>query len=240
MTFEPHEIEWTREKARRFWTFMASRPAQEQHYFSLAVGRHVIAEARRCGVTLDGRVLDYGCGRGHLIEHLLAQGVRCEGADFDAAAVAETTRRAAGSPNFGGATVIARLPSSLDEGAYDVVFLLETIEHLIGTELADTLAEVRRVLRRGGFVIVTAPNEEDLAAQQKLCPDCGCVFHTVQHVSRWDAKHLATTLRGAGFDSIACRAMTLRRNTVLDRMKSLADRVRVRPPPNLFYVGRKA
>jgi 2-polyprenyl-3-methyl-5-hydroxy-6-metoxy-1,4-benzoquinol methylase len=237
--FEPHEIEWTREKAGRFWSFMASRPAQEQHYFSLAVGRHVIAEARRWDVPLDGRVLDYGCGRGHLVEHLLAQGVRSEGADFDAAAVTETTRRAAGSPNFGGATVIMHLPSTLPEGGYDVVFLLETIEHLIGTELADTLAEVHRVLRRGGYVVVTAPNEEDLAAQHKLCPDCGCVFHTVQHVSRWDAKRLATTLRGAGFETITCQAMTLRRNTVLDRVKSLADRVRVRRPPNLFYVGRK-
>jgi len=237
--FRPHEIAWTREKASRFWQFMAARPSEETNYFSYTVGAHVISEARRHGVPLEGRVLDYGCGPGHLLKHLIGEGVPCEGADFDTVALERAKVRIGESPLFRGTTLISGLPSQLRADAYDVVFFVETIEHLVGDELGKTLAELHRILRPGGFVVITTPNEEDLEAQKKMCPDCGCVFHIVQHVTRWDRESLSTIVREHGFEPLTTAVLKFRRPSRLNWVKKLADHVLARTPPHLMLVGRK-
>jgi 2-polyprenyl-3-methyl-5-hydroxy-6-metoxy-1,4-benzoquinol methylase len=233
-----HEVQWTREKAGRFWKFLATT-ARDEDYFSAAVGRDIVAEAKRRGIDVQGRVLDYGCGPGHLLRHLVSLGVACEGADFDRAALDAATARLGDSAKFRGATLIDRLPSSLAADSYDVVFLVETIEHLIGADLPNTLVELRRILRPGGQVVITTPNEENLDANKRLCPDCGCVFHIVQHVSSWSRHSLSVLLRGAGFEQVACDVLTFHRNPRLRLLHEVVDRARRKPPQHLLYVGRK-
>lgn len=238
MTFHRHEVDWTREKASRFWNFIASRLIEDRSYFSYAVGDQVITEAIRRGVPLEGRVLDYGCGQGHLMAHLLKRGIPCEGADFDVASLAATKRRVAGMRGFSGTTLITGLPSALQANAYDVVFLVETIEHLIGAELENTLSELRRLLRTGGWLIVTTPNSEDLDASKTICPDCGAIFHTVQHVSSWTGDRLRDVTRAAGFATVSCEGLTFGRFPRLRRLRAVADFVRSRQPPNLIFIGQ--
>lgn len=237
--FQPHEIAWTRDKASRFWQFMAARPSEDTTYFSYTVGAHVISEARRHGVPLHGRVLDYGCGPGHLLKHLISDGVSCEGADFGTVSLERTRNRVGESPLFRGTTLISRLPSELPADTFDVIFFIETIEHLIGEELGQTLAELRRILRPGGYLVVTTPNEEDLESLKKMCPECGCVFHTVQHVSRWDRDSLASIVRENGIEPLVTSVLKFRRPSPLNWVKKLADRVLARMPPHLMLVGRK-
>jgi 2-polyprenyl-3-methyl-5-hydroxy-6-metoxy-1,4-benzoquinol methylase len=42
---------------------------------------------KRRGVRLSGDVLDFGCGPGFFLEHLLDHGLRCHGADTSPVAV---------------------------------------------------------------------------------------------------------------------------------------------------------
>lgn len=237
--FRPHDVVWTRDKASRFWQYMVAKPSEEATYFSHVVGAHVIAETRAHGIPLSGRVLDYGCGPGHLLKHLIAEGVPCEGADFDRVSLDQTRERVGTSPLFNGVTLIDALPSQLPANAFDAVFLIETLEHLIGEELTATLTELRRILRPGGHLIVTTPNEEELEAHQKMCPDCGCVFHIVQHVTRWDRCSLAAVIRTAGLEPVATKELKFRRSSKLNWVKRVADQVFDRHPPNLMMIGRK-
>lgn len=236
--FQEHEIEWTREKAARFWRVLA-RNVADRDYFSNAVGRSVILEARHHGVKLDGRVLDYGCGPGHLLRHLVQLTTSVEGADFSEPSLAEARRRVESNPSFRGVTLISELPSVLPANAYDTVFFIETIEHLIGDDLPDTLHELYRLVRPGGCVVVTTPNNEDLDRSKRCCPDCGCVFHLVQHVSSWSRETLSKALEHVGFETVHCQPITFRREYELQRIRALADWVRRRAPQSLLYVGRK-
>jgi 2-polyprenyl-3-methyl-5-hydroxy-6-metoxy-1,4-benzoquinol methylase len=223
--------------ASRFWSAMARGP--DVNYFSKQVGATVIRHVRRAGVSLAGHVLDYGCGPGFLLEELLNQGIACSGADFDAQALDEARKRGRRFTNFGGAHLIERLPSALPSGQYSTVFLLETIEHLIGDELARTLAEIHRVLTPGGHVVVTTPNEEDLSQASVLCPECGAHFHPVQHVSSWSASTLVATMESADFMTVTCLPLHLRPLTSVDRLLIIGARLLRRRPTNLLYLGRK-
>jgi SAM-dependent methyltransferase len=93
-------------------------------------------------------VLDLGCGAG---EFAAALGERAIGIDVVPAAVERTRARG----------VDARLapldgPLPLEEDSVDVVWLGETLEHLV--DPVGTLHEVRRVLRPGGRLLATTPD----------------------------------------------------------------------------------
>lgn len=240
MTFRRFNIEWTREKAGRFWDFIAERAA-DSTYFSHAAGSDLVRTLRSRGVIATGsRVLDFGCGPGFLMRELARAGVQCHGADFDARSLERARRRLDNHPEkLDGLTLISSLPSALPANDFDVVLCVETIEHLIGDELPKTIAELMRVLRPGGKVVVTCPNEEDLASNSRMCPDCGCVFHQWQHVSSWSHAKLRATMEAHGFETRSCEARTFFRASLLQPVRKLRARLAAHEGTNLLYIGAK-
>jgi ubiquinone/menaquinone biosynthesis C-methylase UbiE len=108
--------------------------------------------------TVAGKdVLDAACGVGYGVEILAAAGAKSvSGIDLDPEAVATAKER------FGehaAALVegdLRELP--FEDDSFDVVTSFETIEHMEEGERA--LAEMRRVLRPGGLLIVSSPNPD--------------------------------------------------------------------------------
>ncbi len=198
--FREHAIEWTDEKVSRLWDHYARTPPYCDIYFSKLFGGSII---KKSGLPLqqDLKVLDFGCGPGFIWAHLQALGAQWEytGLDFSPDSVKKVTQQAKGHPRFAGAQHVTQLPTTLPDAQFDVVLLFEVVEHLKDEHLDATLSEVSRVLKQGGVLVITTPNEEDLNAATKFCPDCGAVFHEWQHVRNWNVDSLAAWIRQHGF-----------------------------------------
>jgi len=239
MPFGVHDVVWTREKAIRFWNQLAARDTTEDSYFSKQVGDLVLDLAEKDVDLTRGRILDFGCGPGFLVEKLVNRGALTEAVDFSPASIEATRKRLAGQAKFAGATEIQALPTPYEDARFDTVFFLETIEHLLADELEPTVAELARITKPGGSIVITTRNEEDLEKDMQICPDCGCKFHRVQHQSSWSATSLTRFMQKHGFEVERTRTLTLRPYSRWSQVFDLVSTVLRTPKINLMYVGRR-
>ncbi|MEM3433548.1 MAG: methyltransferase domain-containing protein [Candidatus Methanomethyliaceae archaeon] len=116
----------------------------------------------RSGVRPNMWVLDVGCGRGESLIWLARQGAKVWGIDYakDALVLSREILKSIAGPETCCLLIAAnacRLPLAAE--SFDVVLLLDVVEHLYPWELEQTLAEIWRVLKcNGRLVIHTAPN----------------------------------------------------------------------------------
>jgi SAM-dependent methyltransferase len=236
-----HEVVWTPEKAEQFWNYFSSDPKFSQQYFSNHSGA-LLLEYLRTLVRFEGRVLDYGCGLGYLVGHMLNHGIACEALDFSAASIARVRQQFEKHPLFRGATVASGVPTPLPEKSIDLLLSVEMVEHLFDQHLSPTFSEFHRLLRPGGTLIVTTPNDEDLDASRVLCPDCGAYFHQYQHLRSWATDSLREAMESHGFETVTCHATLIARKPRAHRMREILRQMRRLPPPpqpHLIYIGRR-
>ena len=156
------------------------------HSFELAEPRYeaLAKEAlRRCQGT-TGRVLNIGIGSGGVEKRMLAAGWSVASLDPDSAAVARM--RSLGVDAKVG--LAQNIP--LDSDSFDVAVVSEVLEHIPDAQRQRALGEFARILKPGGFLLVTVPNKEDLAGSETVCPACGNVFHRWGHVTSYDKEKL--------------------------------------------------
>src|SRR5690349_5911836 len=202
MAFELHQVEWTDEKVARFWDAVSKTPHLQ--YFAEQVGKRLIALSRKF-VDLGDKILDYGSGKGFMIGYLLEEGAaHVSGCDFSDDSVRYVNKQFGGKPGFEGCETLVSLPSSLATGSYKTIFFMETIEHLLDKHLRPTLSEISRLTKKGGHVIVTTRNEENLDDLKVICPDCGCHYHRVQHVQSFSKASITALMKEFGFEKVLC------------------------------------
>ncbi len=248
MTPAPREIVWDEQSIARIWAYYAGNRSIQDQYFSRVNGIRVLQAARGWIDFGRGRILDYGCGPGYLIEHLLAAAAgKVHGLEFEPDAAARANSRFSRHPAFGGVEFAGALPSNYAAQSMDAVLCIEVLEHLDDAALGQALAEIRRVLRPGGRLVVTTPREEDLEAGKAICPHCATVFHRWQHVRAWSAASLSQALAGAGFRvvTIEPKSFAPEREGLCERARALVARaLGIGPPkppaPQLFAVAEKA
>ncbi|MFN2507008.1 MAG: class I SAM-dependent methyltransferase [Acidimicrobiales bacterium] len=236
--FVPHQVEWTREKSSRWWDETSSR--HQDRYFSQRYGATIIALVQLFGVRnlRRSQVLDFGCGSGYLLDALLAHNIPCAGADFSQDSVAVVEKRLGDNALFHGVQLVRQLPTDIPDSSYDAVFLIEAIEHLLDDDLQATLTELHRIVRPGGVLIVTTPNDEQLAKAESICPDCGCIFHPVQHVRSWNQQSLSATMGQFGFDTVRSLPLYMQRSWLRTLAVTGLMTALHRPLPNLLFIGR--
>lgn len=205
-------------------------------YFSDQEGGALVDYVLRSGIELGRQNLDFGCGPGYLIGHMLRRGIAISGADFSSEAVAQVRRLYGGDPRFGGAELTVALPTQYPARSFDTIFLLETVEHLLDDDLTAIASEVHRLLKPGGHLVVSTPNNQELWREEIMCPDCGCEFHVTQHVRSWTRDSLSNFLAGHGFLRVKSEAKFLGPTRWHSMLLPLLKRRR----PHLIYIGRKS
>lgn len=238
--FERHEVTWTEEKLARFWDFFSSLGmAYEDEYFSNIWGDDILDYAEKTGV-LNGKVVDFGCGPGHLMAKLFRRGVACEGLDFSEHSIDEVKKRFANEPLFRGGHVVQSLPSDIPDASVDVLFFIETIEHVLPEQMEATLKEFERIVRKGGRIVVTTPHAENLDRKKVCCPDCGAVFHRVQHIRSSTVDSLNTLFAQYGFEPAFSKAVTFYPHSFLNLLRKFRDeKINKHKPHHLIYIGQK-
>jgi 2-polyprenyl-3-methyl-5-hydroxy-6-metoxy-1,4-benzoquinol methylase len=202
-----HYLEWDASKVARFYDFAANWAAWQQDYFSRQVGKGIVKFLRYVA-PLQGRILDYGCGPGYLVEHLLEAGIRCEGVDVSPDSVKFINEKFANHPLWNGAKLSTDEGLPLPSDSFDLIVCVEVIEHVVPAIVSRLLGDFRRILKpETGRLLITTPNSEDLSRNQVYCPECGSVFHRVQHVQSFTEASLNKLLSQYGFTTVFSGAM---------------------------------
>jgi SAM-dependent methyltransferase len=155
-------------------------------------------------VRAGDRVLDLGAGDGTFAAVLRDAG--CEVVAVDVAE--EALRRArARVPGLDARRVEEGAPLPLDEDAVDVVWAGEVLEHV--ADVVGLLAEVRRVLRWGGRLLVTTPYHGRVSvAALALAGRLDAHFDPrADHLRFFTARTLRALLEDAGFADADVRAV---------------------------------
>ena len=151
-------------------------------------------------VGAGDRVLDVGCGDGAFAAELLAAGALVTAADVARGAL----RRAA--EHAPGAELVALredAPLPFADAAFDLVWAGETLEHV--ADVTGLLAELRRVLRAGGTLLVTTPDQPRLVVALEALlgrPLEDRLDPRADHLRFFTRRTLHGVLTGAGFTQV--------------------------------------
>ena len=180
------------------------------------VGERHIAFLTR-GLPEGARVLDVGCGRGVILGALADRGFEVHGVELSE----EAARGADPRANI-------RIAPRLDDAGYpdahfDQVLIWHVLEHL--ADPAGTLAEIQRILRPGGRLIVAVPNFS--SAQARWAGAAWFHLDLPRHLYQFPLSALRRALSDAGFEPLSDHHFSLRQNpfgwiqSALNRCRSL-------------------
>lgn len=132
-------------------------------------------------------LLDVGCGKGEIIDHLATTGwfEFTVGTDSSPTAVNHLT-----SPR-----AIAMLPDlPFGDQSFDAVMCLQVLEHLENDVHRRAIEDIQRVARQ--YILLGVPYKENLLTKKCLCAECGRTSHVDGHVRSYDAAAMAQLLPG--------------------------------------------
>jgi 2-polyprenyl-3-methyl-5-hydroxy-6-metoxy-1,4-benzoquinol methylase len=155
-------------------------------------------------VSAGERVLDVGCGEGHFAAELARMGAHPVGIDV----AAEPLRRAREHhPELDLRQVQAEGAWPLPDASFDAVWAGEVIEHVADT--VGWLSEVRRVLRSGGHLLLSTPNQGRLPMLWWALAPRAFEAHfdpRADHLRFYTRGALIELLEDFGFDDVEVRS----------------------------------
>jgi SAM-dependent methyltransferase len=140
-----------------------------------------------------GRILDIGCGDGGFLERLRQQGWEVFGTEFSESAYGLATKR--GVKIHRGEVASAGFP----DGYFDVVTLWHVLEHL--PDPRTDLAEVRRVLRDDGLLVLEVPNID--SPTFRICREHWFPLDIPRHIQHFSPTSIQRLLHRVGFSGIS-------------------------------------
>ena len=149
------------------------------------------------------RVLDLGCGAGRFVAALRDAGADPVGVELADAALARARRNVPGA-DLRLVTADGSLP--LGHGEVDLVWCSEVLEHVPDT--LGFLTEIRRVLRRGGRLLVTVPDHGRFKRTLLALAHYDAHYDPLgDHVRFYTRRSLTRALHGTGFEDVALSSL---------------------------------
>ena len=203
-----HEL-YERKRCGETWTSFTVKPN--------AISTHRFDDIARLLNGYGGKVLDVGCGAGHLLIGLSSQFNEITGIDLSETAIAVANDAIENHyPELKGRAKFfqgdADRPLPFGDQEFDVVICCAVIEHVV--DVFGLLRELARVCRHGGTLVLTTPNVAyikhivDLLANR--IPLTGIGTRNIAEWERegWDGGHLhyftksqlTELLRWSGFE----------------------------------------
>lgn len=143
----------------------------------------------------DGRLLDIGCGSGHRMKQMLSLGWRASGIDFDEKAVSAARQR-------GLDVSCGTIPGKwFPPNSFDAIIMNHVIEHVPNP--IELLAECARILKPGGQVVMTTPNNASLG--HRLFKMNWRGLEPPRHLHIFCRSSIESLLKKAGFQHIFVR-----------------------------------
>lgn len=239
----PTEVEWTAAQVARFWDYQSHRPSIEQQYFSAGHGKWIAQRSLRyLSHMRQPRILDLGCGTGHLLAQLarMRPGAQLHGVDFSPQSIERSRVTTAEIHPVPDLRAIDDYPTPFADQSMDMVFAVEVVEHLSDDILVKMIDEARRVLASGGLLVVTTPNRENLELLHTCCPHCNSTFHIWQHLRSWSASSLRDFIASRGLQQVVS-SETRFESPLIRTVYYAASMVGLarRPPPHLLGIYRR-
>jgi SAM-dependent methyltransferase len=248
MNPQPTEAELTDIYGEAYYVSVDSRERGYDGYVTEAENwRRTFRDRLRDLPATPGKLLDVGAATGFFVEQANAVG-------WDAIGVEPSQWAAEYARNELGVDVRTGTLESMEfaDASFDVVTLWEVIEHLPDPRV--TLAEIRRILRPGGRLVLSTPDSRSLAA--RLSGRRWLGWRKVpEHLFFFDRENLDRLLLQAGFTPVRHRyaSLTVSAGFALERAMSLVGlprrwrapvwlthrSVRVNPGYDLLVVARR-
>ena len=217
---------WTSQNIADFWNWQSQYKYGRNNYFTAVMSAGIVRYLKNKGL-LNGKLLDYGCGSGHLLELLgKEKKTECYGLEFSADSAKETERRTKNFPNIKKVVLADSLPTSFEDNMFDTIVLIETIEHLPDDILHQTFRELYRILKQGGSIFITTPFNEELEKHLIFCPFCKTEFHHMQHMQSFTRERLIKLMSDHGFSVVFCSNIDIEK-LKLGRIKYFLKRTMV-------------
>jgi len=246
----PERLRWTPELVECFWTGF-SQTRLVEHSFARQGGKGLIAAIAHL-LPKDGRILDFGAGDGEIIELMCERGLRA------AAYEPSEGRNQILRDKLGKCYGFLGAVDMRSREQFDLVMMIEVIEHVLDEQLDSTLAKLAQFTRVGGTLIISTPNNEDLDLNMAYCPVSNLLFHRWQHVRSFTRETLGALLAKHGFEEIVTHELefnndlyvpydeiwgSMQPDTPLPShiLEMRANRaVSIGSQSNLLYVGRRS
>lgn len=190
----PKPLVWTPELVNRFWNGLAEAGLDDAMAFGRMAKRSIHWLIAR-HLAKGGRHLDYGSGGGEVATYLIEKGFPFAVHEPAAERQAKTEAQLSGMPGFLGG------PSS-EPATYDAVTCFEVIEHVLDEVLEQVFDELAGHVKPGGKVIISTPNQENLALDTVFCPISNHTFHRWQHVRRITPQFLVDAFARRGLTKL--------------------------------------
>ena len=141
-------------------------------------------------------LLDVGCGVGVFLQNVKAIGWNARGIDMNPSAISYAR-------SHGLDVCLGKIEEQkFDPGSFDAITLFQTIEHI--EDPLKILKKIHSLLRKGGILVVTTPNEESLMA--KVLGKFWFGYKNIEHLYFFNKQSLSAMQSKVGFRKIIIRA----------------------------------
>jgi len=186
-------LAWTEDQVKTFWDFESLNSHQ---YFTFQFADKIISLITP---YLNGKksILDYGAGKGFLTSQLLKEGYNTAAFDLSTESAKILRDKFQGKAEFLGSYSGKTIAEQVEK--FDAIVMIEVIEHLNDHIRVKILKQINSLLKPGGVLVISSPNNENLSEQFICNPNTREIFHRWQHVYSWTGDSLAAEIEKFDF-----------------------------------------